>query len=816
MKPRTIATAAMVVLSAVFIMLAPGATPQISAQGTGEKGPIVEPTVKPKSFNGDLSDLAQESATSVSPHEIMKFGLSRRLPQPIEPNSALAPDPVVQSVQGSTAMPSPNVNFKGLGLNDNCGGTVVVHCGDGWPPDTNGDVGPNNYIETVNTSIGIYSKSGSRLFASTFNRFWSAVHSGTPCNGANSGDPVVVYDRMANRWLISDFAFTSSAGPFYECIAVSKSGDPVHGGWWFYAIQTGTSLFNDYPKFGVWPAAYYMTANLFDGISPAGARVWAFDRSKMINGQAIAPIHFDLSAASSYVGLLPGNLRGAAPPSGSPAYFAAIDSPSTNTIHVWKFHVDFATPANSWFGQSSINSNPVNIPVAAFTEPCDAAANQACIPEKGVASGSFVDSLGDRLMAQLQYRNIGGTESLWATHTVADSANVNTQTGVRWYQLDVTGGTIATTPVQQSTFKPNDGIFRWMPSLAVDLFGNMAVGYSASSTIIFPQIRYAGRLSSDPLGNLGQAEVTLIAGTGSQNVSNDRWGDYTAMTIDPTDDCTFWYTNEYYSATGFNWQTRIGSFRFPACAALGPKTFQENDPTVQYDGWVGVSDSNASGGSYRVSNVTNDKITFAFTGTSVKWVYVSGPDEGNAKVTIDGQNKGQVSLYNAVKQYNVTKLYGGLANASHTIVIQVLGNHAVGSTGNKVVVDAFIVGSTRTEDSNKAVRYNSWIGVSNVNTLGGAFRYSQTLGEVAKFASSGTAVTWVTIKGPGYGKAQVILDSVDKGTFDLYAPTAQYQAGIPFAGLSPGPHLIEIHVLHTKNSAATAYKVPIEGFYVTP
>ena len=828
MKPRSMAGAALLVLSALFVTLTPGVTPRSAAQGTGVKGPIIGAVVAPKSFDGSLTSIKPVTPSGINYHVIpigLPFGAA---------SVSAVSDPVVQSGGGTGAMPSPSKNFAGLSLNGSCTGGF---CGAGWPPDPNADVGPNNIVETVNTSIGIFSKTGTRQVGITFDSLWSVVVTGTPCNGENFGDPIALYDPLADRWLVSDFAFATDfvgnpIAPYYQCIAVSKSGDPVSGGWWFYPILADNTNFSDYPKFAVWPDAYYMTVNMFTGTAPdsprkgnspasfAGARVWAFDRSKMINGQSITPIFFNTTSA--FGSLLAGNLRGAQPPANSPAYVASIDSPSTNTIHVWKLHIDFTTPANSWFGRSSSNSNPVDIPVAAFTEPCNAADNRACIPEKGATKAQYVDSLGDRLMYQLQYRNINGTESLWATHTVANSPAQGQQTGIRWYQLDVTGGTIATTPVQEATYKPSDGIFRWMPSIAVDKFGNMAVGYSVSSSTLFPGIRYAGRLSTDPANALTQGEAVLFNGAGAQTsyptIGNlNRWGDYSSLSVDPSDDCTFWYTNEYFAATGFNWQTRIGSFSYPQCALNGKLLVDEMDPSVQDDGWQGVADGSASGGSYRVSDTTSDNAKFTFTGTSVKWVYVTGPDEGNAKVTIDGKNKGTVNLYSASPQHNVSKTFGGLASASHNITIQVLGTHDPSSTDNEVVVDAFVVGGTTTQDTAKAIRYNTWTGTANKKASGGTYRYSNTLNDTATFSFNGTAVQWVTVKGKGYGKAEVFIDTVDQGTVDLYASTTQYQVGLPpYSGLSSGPHTIKIQVLHTKNALATGFKVAIDAFIVTP
>ncbi|MDP2990140.1 MAG: hypothetical protein Q8O57_06195, partial [Kiritimatiellota bacterium] len=336
-------------------------------------------------------------------------------------------------------MPTPLENFKGLDL---------ANWGSGWPPDSNGDVGPNHYIQAVNTSIGILSKSGTLQAAFTFDYFFEGT--GTPCDGSNRGDPIVLYDSLANRWLIGDFAWTNvDNGPYYECIAVSKTADPISGGWWQYALLAHPTYLNDYPKLAVWSDAYYMSANLFDlfnggtGYTWQGVRVWALNRDDMISGApAVRNVFFDLSPSSGYGSLLPSHLHGAPPPAGTPNFFASIDEP--NLFHLWKFHVDWNTPANSTF------TGPTDLTVANFVMPCDAANILACVPQQG---GEAVDALGDRLMMQLQYRNIGGVESLWANHTVANSSVVGHPTGIRWYEIRNPNGT----PVvyQQGTFQPD-------------------------------------------------------------------------------------------------------------------------------------------------------------------------------------------------------------------------------------------------------------------------------------------------------------------------------------------------------------------------
>ena len=558
MQVRKFCLIALTVVGLLVVVLPDGARP-VAAQAQppshsapvvaaappspGVQGPFVGAPIPVSSFDGDVRQLPK-------PRQPAR---SREAPPILHPRAANAPapntalDPVRQTQMGTRQSPTPLQNFAGLSF-------------DGWyPPDTNGDVGPNNYIQAVNIAIGIYSKTGVLQATFSFNSLFSGGGgTGTPCDNSNYGDPIALYDATVDRWLVADFAWSNPNGPFYECIAFSKTGNPVSGGWYLYAVLTGNSLFPDYPKFGVWSDGYYLSANLFDSSNNSqGARVWALNRSDMLNGASLHAVYFNVS--SYYAGLLPSNLRGSTPPpSGEPEFFGSIDQ-NTNTFHLWKFHVDWSTPTNSAF------SGPTDLTVASFVMPCATAAISNCVPQPGVSSSYYLDSLGDRLMMQLQYRNINGVESLWANHTVATSSSTGYPTGIRWYEIRNPNGSPYV--YQQGTFLPNDSNYRWMGSLAVDKSGDMALGYSISSASMYPSIAYTGRLVGDPLGTLTEAETTLMAGTGSQStncngVPCNRWGDYSAMTIDPTDDCTFWYTNEYYSTTGGIWQTRIGSFQF--------------------------------------------------------------------------------------------------------------------------------------------------------------------------------------------------------------------------------------------------------------
>jgi hypothetical protein len=409
----------------------------------------------------------------------------------------------------------------------------------------------------VNTSIGVFNKTGTFLLGTTLNSLWTGASTPQCASGAHRGDPTILYDRADDRWIVGDIGLTDWAnGPYYECIAVSQTGDPT-GAWDRYAFQTDPAWLGDYPKMGLWPDALYMSANMFDcagaGCSGAiyqGARVWAINLHDLVVNKIVRNVQVDLAA--TYFSVLPSNFRGVAPPAGSPNYLAALDYSNSSRLDVWKFQVDWA----AFPDPTGTLTGPTQVTIASYTQP---ASLTPSIPQPpgGVP---LLDSLGDRLMMQNQYRNIHGVESLWLTHTVVSGA----ATGIRWYQLNVTGQTIAAAPVQSSTFQP-DTTYRWMPSLAVDRQGNMAIGYSVSSSSVYPGIRYTGRLATDALNTLGQGESTLAAGAGSQTTYT-RWGDYSAMTVDPVDDCTFWYTNEYYAATGATWQTRIGSFKFPQCS----------------------------------------------------------------------------------------------------------------------------------------------------------------------------------------------------------------------------------------------------------
>jgi hypothetical protein len=559
----------------VLLTLSDGGIVPAFAKGPIVRGPFRGQAVFATSFNGSLSELPKVTRNK-TPRVLPLRGRVSASDQLVSPDiwsKAAAPS---QSPSAAPNMLAPTQSFDGIGW------TNV-----GWPPDPNGDVGPDNYIQAVNTSFAVFSKTGVLLAGpTTLDSLFSPLGASTPCgNHQNYGDPVVLYDQIADRWLVTDFAFATSAlgnplAPFYECLAVSKTGDPVAGGWYLYPMLADNALLNDYPKFGLWPDAYYMTANMYDlSTNDVHVRVWALDRNSMIAGGPLNNVYFDLptcngtDATCPYYSLLPSNVRGTLPPAGSPNYLANIETANTaaavpfnsNLVHFWKYAL-----TGSWPNPTAAFTGPFDVTVNPFLEGLwltkSGNITMSLVPQKGTTTR--LDTLGDRLMMQLQYRRIGGVESLWATHTVGVTAGSSTVAGIRWYQFNVGGGSFSV--AQQGDYGPNDGLWRWMPSLAVDSQGNMAIGYSVSSSKSYPGIRYAARLSGDPAGQLSQGEGVLVKGGGSQTKAFlvgaiTRWGDYSAMTIDPADDCTFWYTNEYYKSSGTHWSTRIGSKKFPTC-----------------------------------------------------------------------------------------------------------------------------------------------------------------------------------------------------------------------------------------------------------
>jgi hypothetical protein len=456
------------------------------------------------------------------------------------PNS----DPVAAPLAGPLTGVTLLSNFDGQSAQDNRNlfGFAFV------PPDTNGAVGAKQFVEMVNVTIAVYDKStGALQFGpAAIHTLWTGFGGlcefggGTP-TFADGGDPVVLYDHLAGRWLVTQLQYNTTFTQTAQCVAVSTSSDAT-GSYNRYEYDFGAN-FPDYPKFSVWPDAYYNTINVFPGHGFAGAEACAFDRNAMLSGAPASSICFQ--QPPTVASLLPADLDGSTlPPAGAPNYLVSLADSSH--LNFFRFHVDFSNAANSTF------TGPTLISVAPYTEACARATTLSCVAQPN--PGEKVDGLGDRVMFRLAYRNFGDHESLVVNHTI----NAGTLVGVRWYEIR---NPAAPFVFQQSTVvDPN--VNYWLGSIAMDGIGNLALGFSASSHNVFPSVYVAGRAPTDQAGQMF-GPLVLVNGSGVQFNSFHRWGDYSSMALDPSDDCTFWYTQEYYATTGsFNWATRISSFKF--------------------------------------------------------------------------------------------------------------------------------------------------------------------------------------------------------------------------------------------------------------
>ncbi|MDE0883983.1 MAG: proprotein convertase P-domain-containing protein [Myxococcota bacterium] len=451
------------------------------------------------------------------------------------------------------AQAAANKAFSMLELNIGGGGFTGVS-----PPDTVGDIGTNYYIQSTNASAGstfrVYNKETGALVAGPLSMDSLSTGLADCSNGA--GDPIVLYDSFAGRWLLSEFSDTGNK----LCVYISATGDPLAGGW--YGYEFSAPQFPDYPKYGIWHDAYYVGTN-----ESAGPGVYALDRTSMLAGQPAGMQRFTAPSLAGFGFQIinPADADGSIlPPPGTPNFFVrhnddeshnpSSNDPSSDFLEIFEFQVDFVNAANSTF------TGPLQIPIAEFDSNLCGLSSFVCIPQPN--GGIGLDPLREVSMFRVQYRNKGATETLVGSH--ATDVDNTDHSGIRWWELSRSGGG-AWSLVQEGTYAP-DGHSRWMSSVATDGDGNLAIGYSIGSASLAAGLSYNGRLQADPLGTLTQGETTIIAGAGTH--SNERWGDYSAINVDPVDDCTFWYTSEYARSNG-TWGTQIGKFKFDSCGTPG-------------------------------------------------------------------------------------------------------------------------------------------------------------------------------------------------------------------------------------------------------
>lgn len=491
-----------------------------------------------------LRDMAKQvAAQKVAPHEA-----DARHVFPIKQLPLSAADKLVRGdVNGSTpaVATTAGLNFDG----QNADGVA--------PPDTTGAVGATQYVQWVNLEYNVYDKTtGAKTLGPVQgNAIWSGF--GGACQTNNSGDPIVLYDKIAGRWFFAQNTFST---PYTQCIAVSTGNDAT-GTYNRYAFAvTPTTAFPDYPKWGVWSGNYTETYNDFNnGQTLSHANVCAADRNAILAGNAATIQCFSTSSAT-YYGLMPADIDGlTAPPAGADQRL--VDFSDTGHINFWTLHVDYAVPTNSTF------TGPTAVVVTGFTKICGAVGSdtRSCIAQP--TGGEKLDSLGDRLMYRFAYRNVTGTsayEQWLVSHTVGPVNNTSATAAVRWYEFRFKpNGQVGV--FQSGTFQDAGTKNYWMSSIAADKVGDIALGFAVSDASTNPSVWYTGRKATDTKGTMQAANI-IVTGTGVQKNTSNRFGDYSTMTIDPTDDCTFWYTQEYIKTTGsFNWATRIASFKFTNC-----------------------------------------------------------------------------------------------------------------------------------------------------------------------------------------------------------------------------------------------------------
>src|SRR5438132_4585223 len=574
---RIMAAILLVMAAAALVFLA--ASPPAAAQQTARPQPLTPTFSKAVAFDVSpaLRSLPLAKKHVADPSKLLEIRPERG-PR-AQSKGYKSGDAALQALSAAVAIPSPLANFEGLSNQDNFNifGFRVN------PPDPNGEVGPNHYVEMINLVFAVYDKNGNKLVGPVDTGSLWAGFAIPDCTDP-SGDPVVLYDQLEDRWLLSQF---TTRGPiYYNCVAVSQTGDPT-GAYYRYAFSTGVN-FPDYPKYGLWRNSYIITTREFGPTIEYGIGVYALERDKMLAGDPNARVvRFFLDGtplpSNPLIGdgLLPPDIDGRRmPANGAPAPIVGTQDDNASygatfdALNIWELSVKWlANPVASIVLKTQL-------PVTSFDSIFHCApGHRACLPQPGIPVGDPRDldilSYRQRPTFRLGYRNFRTYESLVTNQSVEALPAV---AGARWYEIRRINGTYSI--YQQGTYAPGDGVHRWMGSVAMDKNGNMALGYSVVNGVdVFPGIRYTGRLSGDPLGQMTLGEGTIINGSGIQTTTNSRWGDYTDMTVDPTDDRTFWYVNEYYQVSGLPlptptpplpppgttapWQTRIGSFKLP-------------------------------------------------------------------------------------------------------------------------------------------------------------------------------------------------------------------------------------------------------------
>src|SRR5271166_2213703 len=577
-----------------------------------------------------LRDMATEVSSPVGAHVAppVRYPKLQLLKEAAQGGHAME-DGAIQTSTGPLVTAIVGLNLLGVG--NGFPGYSVPDA----PTDVNLAVGDTQVLQWVNVSYAIFDKATGAVIMGPVagNAFWSGF--GGACQTNNSGDIIAQWDKVAHRWVMTQNVFSS---PYMTCVAISTTPDATGTYYRFAYPQPG---FPDYPKWGIWSDAYYQSQNNFgpSGSSYVGAYACAYERAKMLVGDSTAKqICFQTGIYDD--SLLPADLDsvGTPPPSGQQELFLGSIDNGVPYISQYLFHVDFKTPSNSTF--TGLGGSMPIAGVAHFDLACGGAG--ACIPQRGVSD--LLDSLGDRLMYRLAYRNFSGDHQAWL---VSHSVTAGSSVGERWYEFRAPENSTSLSVYQQGTFAP-DSNYRWMGSVAMDSAQDIALGYSVSSSSLYPSISFTGRIATDPLGTM-ENEASIVSGTGSQTDTSNRWGDYTSMALDAADDCTFWYTDEYYTVTAsFDWSTRLASIKFPNCGPPPPDFSISASPaslSIQ-QGNQGTSTITATitGG---FSNAISLSASGAPSGTTVSFNPnpIPAPGAGNSTMTITVGNNTPTGTY---------------------------------------------------------------------------------------------------------------------------------------------------------------------------
>ena len=454
------------------------------------------------------------------------------------------PDPVWQKTAAfSDETRTTQLNYNGSQIGSN-------------PPDPCGDVGPNHYFHAYNAAYVIYDKAGNILAGPTdLNLIFGNV-AGSNCN---SGDPIILYDEQADRWVVIEFSLCNAND--YVLVAVSQTSDPTGA---FYQYSFDTDEVPDYEKVGVWRDGYYMATNT----SGTGHDIYVMERSVMLAGGASPDlVRFDNPwrpiSIDGFMCVPPVDNDGTFAPSGSPGLFIAFNDDAigggSDQIWIYELLVNWVYPANSSFTRSQM------INVAAFNSNFGLTWDNIAQPN----TSQELDAVPAVIMNAPQYRNFGTYQTIVCCHTV-DVDNTD-HAGIRWYELRRTNGNWSIR--QQGTYAP-DAHSRWMASIRLNNFNEIGLGYSISSSTVYPGIRYCGQDADEyalASGVMNVAETTIVTGAYSQTGSR-RWGDYSSLNVDPKDDQSFWYTNMHVLSDNATKQTVIASFRLSPLVIYVDKT----------------------------------------------------------------------------------------------------------------------------------------------------------------------------------------------------------------------------------------------------